>query len=103
MDWEFQCSFGALMSPRVAAHDPPCAECFRTYLLWIIAFPEGFFLPYPEGGGQVAGLLLFICVCVCPQKAWDLIWLLRIRFCYLAGIVGGCVNEDPSVYKEMDI
>lgn len=64
MDWEFQCSFGALMSPRVAAHDPPCAECFRTYLLWIIAFPEGFFLPYPEGGGRLQDYcFLFVCVC----------------------------------------
>lgn len=68
----------------------------------LLHFQKVFFSPTLRGV-QVAGLLLFICVCVCPQKAWDLIWLLRIRFCYLAGIVGGCVNEDPSVYKEMDI
>lgn len=66
--------------------------CFQVFL---------FFFPPTLGGGLQDDCFLF--VCVCPWKAWDLIWLLRICFCYLAGIVGGCVNEDPSVYKEMDI
>lgn len=90
------------MSPMVAGDDPPCGDCFRSHLLWVIVFPEGLFLLCSRGrGGLQDDCFLF--VCVCPRKAWDLIWLLRICFCYLAGIVGGCVNEDPSVYKEMDI
>lgn len=99
----FNAVLGALMSPMIAGHDPPCGDCFRPCLLRIIVFPEGFFSPPPLGWGGWLQDDFFLFVFVCPRKAWDLIWLLRICFCYLAGIVGGCVNEDPSVYKEMDI
>lgn len=89
------------MSPMVAGLTLHVETALGHVYYGLLCFQKVYFSPTLGGEGLQDDLFLF--VCVCPRKAWDLIWLLRICFCYLAGIVGGCVNEDPSVYKEMDI
>lgn len=57
---------------------------------WVLcAFRMTYFMFFnPEMGSMRIAFYL----CACPWRARDLIWRLIIHFCYLAGIVGGCVN-----------
>lgn len=94
MLWELKCRFEDLTSTVLVVCDPSRRGCFRPHLLWMdgLCFQKASF-SFPPGGLQ-DDCFLFVCACVCvpPWRAQDLIWLLSIYFCYLAGVVGGCVN-----------
>lgn len=95
MAGEMKCSFPNPALSTLIVCDLSRRDCSRPHLLWkdraLCLFPEDFififFSNLEVGFGRIASYL-----CVCPRRAQDLIWLLSIHFCYLAGIVGGCVN-----------